>query len=188
MIRRALPSSTIKAIWSCAAPPANYPSSRKPSAFRRLTAYTAWVTRDGPPTGAPRKKMPTRIATAPAKIVVVHNGIVENYLELKHELASEGHKFVTETDTEIIAHLVEKYMDGGPLENAVRKAIKRLSGVYALAILSTKDPQEDRRRAFGTARCHRLRKGRILRCQRHPRASQPTPATCSFFPMATLPS
>ena len=76
------------------------------------------------------------------EIVVAHNGTVENYLELKHELAREGHKFVTETDTEIVAHLVEKYMDGGPLEDAVRKAVKRLAGDYALAILSSKDPRK----------------------------------------------
>ena len=52
----------------------------------------------------------------------MHNGIVENYVELKQELEKEGHKFVTETDTEIVAHLVEKYMNGGPLEDAVRKS------------------------------------------------------------------
>ncbi len=79
------------------------------------------------------------------EIVVVHNGIVENYLELKQELellmdtVPENKR---ETDTEIVAHLVEKYMDGGPLEDAVRKTVKRLSGVYALAILSTKDPRK----------------------------------------------
>ena len=99
--------------------------------------HTRWATHGRP---TEENAHPHRDCTG--QVVVVHNGIVENYLELKHELASEGHKFVTETDTEIIAHLVEKYMDGGPLENAVRKAIKRLSGVYALAILSTKDPKK----------------------------------------------
>jgi glucosamine--fructose-6-phosphate aminotransferase (isomerizing) len=74
--------------------------------------------------------------------VVVHNGIIENYLELKHELAKEGHKFVTETDTEVIAHLVEKYAPGIPLEEAARKAVRQLKGVYALAIVSTKDPNK----------------------------------------------
>jgi len=62
---------------------------------------------------------------------------------LKRQLEAEGHKFVTETDTEIVAHMVEKYMnDGGPLEDAVRKTVKKLAGVYSLAILSAQDPNK----------------------------------------------
>ncbi len=72
-------------------------------------------------------------------VVLVHNGIVENYLDLKRELEAEGHVFVTQTDTEILAHLVEKYMNGN-LEHAVQKAIHRVSGVFALAVMSKKDP------------------------------------------------
>jgi glucosamine--fructose-6-phosphate aminotransferase (isomerizing) len=97
--------------------------------------HTRWATH-----GRPTEENAHPHRDCKGEVVVVHNGIVENYLELKQELEKEGHKFVTQTDTEIVAHLVEKYMDGGPLEDAVRKSIKRLSGVYALVILSTKDP------------------------------------------------
>src|SRR3954470_22537861 len=96
--------------------------------------HTRWPTH-----GRPTEENAHPHRDCKGEIVVVHNGIVENYLELKHELEREGHKFVTETDTEIVAHLVEKYMDGGPLENAVRKALKRLTGAYALVFLSSKD-------------------------------------------------
>jgi glucosamine--fructose-6-phosphate aminotransferase (isomerizing) len=99
--------------------------------------HTRWATHGRP---TEENAHPHRDCTG--RIVVVHNGIVENYIELKHELEKEGHKFVTETDTEIVAHLVEKYMDGGPLEEAVRKTVKRLHGVYALAMLSTEDPNK----------------------------------------------
>jgi glucosamine--fructose-6-phosphate aminotransferase (isomerizing) len=80
---------------------------------------------------------------------VVHNGIVENYLELKRELTAQGHKFVTETDTEIIAHLIEQIQQeadaaGVPvsLEVAVRRAVKRLTGAFALGVLSALEPDK----------------------------------------------
>src|SRR5436853_814808 len=78
------------------------------------------------------------------KIVVVHNGIIENFLPLKHQLQSEDHVFVTETDTEVIAHLIEKYLKAsdGHLEAAVRRTVMELRGIYALAIMSADEPEK----------------------------------------------
>lgn len=73
------------------------------------------------------------------KIAVVHNGIIENYLSLKEELIEKGYSFVSQTDTEVVAHLVEYYYDGDLLE-AVEKAISRLEGSYALGIVCTDEP------------------------------------------------
>jgi glucosamine--fructose-6-phosphate aminotransferase (isomerizing) len=98
--------------------------------------HTRWATHGRP---TEENAHPHRDCTG--QIVVVHNGIVENYLSLKQQLQDEGHKFVTETDTEIIAHLVEKYFTGN-LESAVRMAVKQLTGVFALAVLSRSDPNK----------------------------------------------
>ena len=76
------------------------------------------------------------------RIVVVHNGIIENYLELKHALEAEGHRFATETDTEVVAHLVECEWRGDGLEAAVRRALARIRGLFALVLLATDDPQK----------------------------------------------
>jgi glucosamine--fructose-6-phosphate aminotransferase (isomerizing) len=99
--------------------------------------HTRWATHGRP---TEENAHPHRDCTG--DFVVVHNGIIENYLELKHQLAGEGHKFITETDTEVIAHLVEKNANSGPLEEAVRKTVRQLRGVYALAIISTRDPNK----------------------------------------------
>ncbi len=104
--------------------------------------HTRWATHGRP---TEENAHPHRDCTG--KIVVVHNGIVENYLTLKKKLMEEGHKFTTETDTEIIAHLVEKFSASGtghrvPLEEAVRHTVKQLSGVFALAAISTDDPNK----------------------------------------------
>jgi len=99
--------------------------------------HTRWATHGRP---TEENAHPHRDCTG--EIVVVHNGIIENYLELKHQLISEGHKFVTETDTEIIAHLIEKYSKGKSLEEAVLKTVTVMSGAYALVVLSTRDPQK----------------------------------------------
>ena len=98
--------------------------------------HTRWATH-----GRPTEENAHPHRDCHGDIVVVHNGIVENYLTLKHQLMEEGHTFVTETDTEVIAHLIEKYYDGN-LENAVRDAVRQLAGVFALAVISRKDPNK----------------------------------------------
>ncbi len=106
--------------------------------------HTRWATHGRP---TEENAHPHRDCTG--SIVVVHNGIVENYLELKHELIGLGHKFVTETDTEIIAHLIEQIYKNAetigekiPLELAVRRAVKRLTGAFALGVLSAREPNK----------------------------------------------
>src|SRR3981081_4594431 len=103
--------------------------------------HTRWATHGRP---TEENAHPHRDCTG--KIVVVHNGIVENYLSLKKKLIEEGHTFTTETDTEIIAHLVEKNLGKAghgnrpALEEAVRKTVKQLTGLLALAVISVDEP------------------------------------------------
>src|SRR3981081_4320154 len=105
--------------------------------------HTRWATHGRP---TEENAHPHRDCTG--KIVVVHNGIVENYLSLKKKLIEEGHKFSTETDTEVIAHLIEKaiyHLGNGhrpSLEEAVRKTVNQLSGVFALAVISEDEPDK----------------------------------------------
>jgi glutamine---fructose-6-phosphate transaminase (isomerizing) len=108
--------------------------------------HTRWATHGRP---TEENAHPHRDCTG--QIVVVHNGIIENYLELKEQLQAEGHKFVTETDTEIVAHLVEKNSQGGTvcLEEAVRQSLKELRGIYSLVFLSAKEPQKIVAARFG---------------------------------------
>ena len=74
-------------------------------------------------------------------IFLVHNGIIENYKDLKEKLIKEGHQFSSETDTEVIAHLIEKFFDGN-LEKAVSQALKLIRGTYGLAIVAQADPKK----------------------------------------------
>jgi len=99
--------------------------------------HTRWATHGRP---TEENAHPHRDCTG--RIVVVHNGIIENYLELKQHLQSQGHTFVTETDTEIVAHLVEREMKDDGLENAVRRALLYLRGLFALVLISADDPNK----------------------------------------------
>ena len=98
--------------------------------------HTRWATHGRP---TEENAHPHRDCTG--RVVVVHNGIIENYLSLKKKLREEGHTFLTETDTEVFAHLIEKYLACGngskvALEEAVRKAVLDVRGVFALAVIS----------------------------------------------------
>jgi glucosamine--fructose-6-phosphate aminotransferase (isomerizing) len=108
----------------------------KPMAGSYGIGHTRWATHGRP---TEENAHPHRDCTG--SIVVVHNGIVENYLALRKELIAEGHTFVTETDTEVIAHLVEKYLTGS-LEEAVCSALKRITGVFAIGVIAAKDPRK----------------------------------------------
>ncbi|MCC6991113.1 MAG: class II glutamine amidotransferase, partial [Acidobacteria bacterium] len=98
--------------------------------------HTRWATH-----GRPTEENAHPHRDCKGRIVVVHNGIIENYLELKRELQSQGHTFVTETDTEVVAHLVEREWKDDGLDGAVRRAMTRLRGLFALVLLSADDPQ-----------------------------------------------
>ena len=76
------------------------------------------------------------------QISLVHNGIIENYSELKDELAKKGHKFYSQTDTEVIAHLIEDNLKDSRIEDSVRIALKKIEGSYALGILFAKNPEK----------------------------------------------
>ncbi len=97
--------------------------------------HTRWATH-----GRPTEENAHPHQDCAGRIVVVHNGIIENHLELKDRLAAAGHHFVTQTDTEVLAHLVESEYDGS-LEEATRKALPQVRGVYALVLLHRDEPQ-----------------------------------------------
>jgi glutamine---fructose-6-phosphate transaminase (isomerizing) len=99
--------------------------------------HTRWATHGRP---TEENAHPHRDCTG--RIVVVHNGIIENYLDLKQQLQKEGHTFVTETDTEIVAHLVEREMKDDGLENATRRALLYMRGLFALVLISADDPNK----------------------------------------------
>jgi glucosamine--fructose-6-phosphate aminotransferase (isomerizing) len=109
----------------------------KPVRGRYGIAHTRWATHGRP---TEENAHPHRDCTG--RIVVIHNGIIENYLELKHELQRAGHRFVTETDTEIVAHALEEEIkrSGCDLPTAFRAVLPRFRGIYALVAISADAP------------------------------------------------
>jgi glutamine---fructose-6-phosphate transaminase (isomerizing) len=109
----------------------------KPIRGRYGIAHTRWATHGRP---TEENAHPHRDCTG--RIVVIHNGIIENYLELKHELETQGHRFVTETDTEIVAHALEQKIkdERCDLATAFRAVLPRFRGIYALVAISADEP------------------------------------------------
>ena len=101
--------------------------------------HTRWATH-----GAPLKVNAHPHSDCTGQIVVVHNGIIENFSELKLELENNGHTFISKTDTEVIAHIIEENLKNPKigLANAVLEAVKRLDGSYAVAVISTREPDK----------------------------------------------
>ncbi|MEO8073622.1 MAG: class II glutamine amidotransferase, partial [Acidobacteriota bacterium] len=100
--------------------------------------HTRWATHGRP---TEENAHPHRDCTG--RIVVVHNGIIENYLQLKEMLREKGHIFKTETDTEIVAHLIEEHQkEGLEFEPAVRQTVQELRGIFALSIISADEPDK----------------------------------------------
>ncbi len=99
--------------------------------------HTRWATH-----GRPARENAHPHVDCKERIAVVHNGIIENYLEIKRELESRGHKFQSRTDTEIVPHLVEDYLSQGlSLLEAFRRAVNRLEGAYSLVLTSVEQPK-----------------------------------------------
>ena len=99
-------------------------------------AHTRWATH-----GAPNTVNAHPHVDGTGEIALVHNGIIENYRSLKSKLQSEGHTFTTETDTEVLAHLIQKYYTG-TLEKAVATALSLVEGTYGIAVVSSREPQK----------------------------------------------
>ena len=98
--------------------------------------HTRWATH-----GKPNENNAHPHRDCSGKVVVIHNGIIENFLPLKKELSAKGHEFKTETDTEVVAHLIEELMkDGTSFVDSVRKALKQFEGHYALVIINSDEP------------------------------------------------
>jgi glucosamine--fructose-6-phosphate aminotransferase (isomerizing) len=110
--------------------------SKEPMTGDFGVGHTRWATH-----GRPTEENAHPHRDCKGRIVVAHNGIIENYVSLKRRLREEGHRFTTETDTEVIAHLIERNFRGN-LEDAVLETLKELKGLYAFIAISADDPQK----------------------------------------------
>jgi len=110
---------------------------RRPISVNIGVGHTRWATHGQPstPNAHPHCDCTGRLA-------VVHNGIIENYLLLKERLQEKGHRFTSETDTEVIAHLIEEHLKEGNLETALRSALRELEGSYAVVVISDYEPDK----------------------------------------------
>ncbi len=108
--------------------------AKHPLKGKTAIGHTRWATH-----GVPNEENAHPHLDNESQIAVVHNGIIENFGDLKKTLEGEGARFQSQTDTEVIVHLVAKYYKGN-LENAVRRALKDLKGTYAIAVISSKEP------------------------------------------------
>ena len=100
--------------------------------------HTRWATH-----GRPSQRNAHPHTDCSGEIVIIHNGIVENFLPLRQELQTQGHVFASDTDTEVIVHLVEEYMkDGSSLEAAARRALGRVKGAHGIGLLSSREPHK----------------------------------------------
>jgi len=100
-------------------------------------AHTRWSTH-----GVPNQVNAHPHLDCKGEIAIVHNGIIENYAPLKAGLIKEGHKFLSQTDTEVIVHLIEKFYQNSSLEEAVRRAVLQLEGSFAIGVISKKEPDK----------------------------------------------
>lgn len=100
-------------------------------------AHTRWATH-----GVPNRVNAHPHYDSRMKIALVHNGIIENYQTLKKSLIAEGHTFVSDTDTEVLAHLIEKFYKGRDLELAVQKALEMVEGTYGILVVSVTEPDK----------------------------------------------
>ena len=112
-------------------------TDKKPLLGNLAMGHVRWATH-----GAPNQANAHPHLDCNGEIAVVHNGIIENYQELKKELIKEGHVFKSQTDTEVIPHFLEKYSKNSTLFEAVKKTVKHLKGSFAICVISSREPDK----------------------------------------------